>query len=491
MRIQTAVCVLLFVGFLAAVEVQTALHLLRPELALPEPRLGGVVKPIPRPVFSLKSWWDGRFQEQVEGQGQTEKGEPREGWIDRHVGFRSVWIKTDNQINFSLFRELPTHAGPQPITLGKDNWLYEDDYVNSFIGFEVVPKRHLQQYASYLKELQDDLQKRNITMLLVVSPSKAAHYPEYLPDWTLRRYFLFTLGPELQNELGSGAISPGLRLEFADRGIPLSEDAWVWIAEAGRQWLVTSQSDVYTMTKAEEGLDVFCQHDPHQKLNYDVLMPLLDREGVNYVDAVKLFRQQKKAHPEYRLFPRGGTHWTYYGAGLVAAKMLARLKEMTGKDIVQFTCESVTVDCHTTGTDNDLGDVLNIWTPWVTKGPTPHPRIVSTGGQWKPNVLWVGDSFSWTLTELMDTHRVYSRRDMLFAFGRKYSYPQDESKQPAGADQPIDAAAFRAAFDWPRELAGRDILILETNEARLSELGYYFLEWALVYFRSQRPQRGG
>ncbi len=389
MRIQTAVCVVLFVGFLAAVAVQTAFRLLLPKLALPEPYLHGVFKPIEPPQLSPKSWWDGQFQKQVQGTEQ------KEGWIDRHVGFRSAWIKTDNQINFSLFREVPTTANPQQIILGKDNWLYEEDYVKSFLGLDFAPQKFLQGFAADMKEFQDDLQKKNITFLLVISPSKAAHYPEYLPDWTWRQR------------------------------------------------------------------DALRQHDPQRKSNYQRLMPLLERQGVHCVDAVELFRRQKKAHPEYRLFARGGTHWTYYGAGLVVGQMLARLKELTGKDLRQVSCKAVTVDCSSTGTDNDLGDVLNLWTPWVTKGPTPHPHLLGTGGQWKPNVLWVGDSFSDTLTYVMDTFRVYRRRDTLFLLLQKKMFPE-------GITVPIDSEKFKYA----QELPDRDIVIFELNEAQLAEGGY-------------------
>jgi hypothetical protein len=405
MRIQAAVCVVLFVGFLAAIAVQTAFQ------PLPEFFLYGVFKPIEEPVLSLRSWWDGRFQRQVQGTEQTE------GWIDRHVGFRSVWIKTDGQINFSLFREIPTTANPQQIFLGKDNWLYEQDYIDNYLNLEVVPQRQLQQFAADLRSLQDELQRRGITMLLVISPSKATHYPEYLADWI-----------------------------------------------------------VYQR-------DMLRRHDPGRRSNYEVLRPALEQEGVHCVDAAERFREerqkQRQAGQEYRLFTRGGTHWSHYGASLIVAEMLERLKELTGKDLLQLRCEKVSVDCRTTGTDNDLGDVLNVWTPWVTKGPTPHPHLLGTPGTWSPDVLWVGDSFSDALTELMDKYHVYRRRDTLFLFLRKTTYPERKT-------YPVD----KANFDWEQELLTRDVVIIQINEAQLSDLGYGFVQAALVFLRGQTPDQG-
>ena len=409
MRIQTALCVVLFVGFLAAIAVQTAFRLLLPKLALPEPHLHGVFKPIEAPRLSLKSWWDGQFQKQVQGTEQ------KEGWIDRHVGFRSVWIKTDNQINFSLFREVPTTANPQQIILGKDNWLYEEDYVNNFLGLDVAPRKQLQQFAVDLKSLQDELKRRKIALVVVISPSKATYYPEYLPDWIVHQR------------------------------------------------------------------EILHQRDPDWKSNYHVLRPLLDQQGVHCLDAVERFREEKekqqKARQEYRLFTRGGTHWSHYGASLIAADILEQLRELTGKDLMQLRCRRVSVDHQTTGTDNDLGDVLNIWTPWVTKGPTTHPDLVATPGKWKdPDVLWMGDSFSNTLTDLMDKHGVYGRRDTLFVFLRQITYP-------GGKTRLIE----KANFDWEQELLTRDVVIIEINEAQLHKLAYGFVQGALVFFRNQPP----
>jgi hypothetical protein len=400
MRIQTAVCVVLFVGFLAALAVQTAFH------PVQEPFLYGVFKQLQQPSLSLASWWDGRFQRQVQGTEQAE------GWMDRHVGFRSVWIKTEGQINFSLFREIPTTANPQGIILGKDNWLYEQDYIDDFLGLDAAPLKYLQQFAADLKSLQDDLEQRNVTMLLVISPSKAAHYPEYLPDWIVRQR------------------------------------------------------------------EILHQHEPGWKSNYDLLRPMLDRQGVHCVDAVKRFREEKQrqqdSRQDYRLFARGGTHWSCYGASLVTVEILQRLKELSGKDLLQLQCRGVSVDCQTTGTDNDLGSVLNIWTPWVTKGPTPHPHLLGRPGTWSPDVLWVGNSFSDALTELMDMYRVYRRRDTLFNFLRRTTYPE-------GKTRPID----RANFDWQHELLTRDVVVIEVNEAQLSEVGYGFVRGALEFFRKQ------
>lgn len=406
MKNQLIACVLTYVGFLLVLGFQTVVPV------IPEPGLYGVVTPAETPSLSVTSLWDGSFQKEVEGaEGTT-------GWIDRHAGLRSVWIKTDNQINYSVFRTPSSANNPQEILLGKDNWLYErgvnDEYINNYLGLGLRSSEELHQLAVSLRRLQDELDRRGIVFLVVVSPSKHSLYPEYLPQWVHRQR------------------------EVLDRKYP------------GR------------------------------KSNYEVLRPMLDEQGVRWIDAVARFREEKRnqeeAGQEYRLFPRGGTHWSHYGASLIAETMLARLKELTGKDLMQLSGWKVSVDCHPVGTDNDLGDVLNLWTTSISKGPTPHAYVMGTPGRWKPDVLWVGTSFSFTLTDLMDLFQVYRRRETLFMFARRLTYPGHG-----------DNLLKNVPFDWSKELLPRDIIILEMNEAPAREFDNGFAAAALEFLDSQPP----
>jgi hypothetical protein len=250
-------------------------------------------------------------------------------------------------------------------------------------------------------------------LFVILSPSKVTHCPEHLPDWAIRQQ------------------------------------------EVSRRMY------------------------PHRKADHEILAPLLAEADINCIDAVTWFHglkqeQQQNSLPEYRLFTKGGVHWSLYGGHLVTIRLLDRLKELTGEDLTTLRCWKVSVDYETLSTDNDLGDVLNIWTPWVTKGPTAHCHIMGTPGQWQPDVLWVGSSFSYTLTDLLDLYHVYRQRDTLFMFGRRVSFP-------SGQAGPV----HRANFDWERELLGRDLLIIEINEAQMSDPGFGFVERALEFFDAQ------
>jgi hypothetical protein len=383
-RIQAATCVVLFVGFLAAVQLQTVFHAVR------EPAVHGVVEKTGKPALGARSWLDGRLQQEVEH------------WYSTRVGFRAAWVRTDNQINFSLFRE----AEDAKVLVGQGNWLYAGDRECFLKGCVPLSEEYLRHVVCDLKSLQDALEQRHIAFLLVITPIKEVHYGEHLPDWVLHR------------------------------------------------------------------------HRPREFSNYSKLMPLVKRYGVHYVDGVERFREEKRRQ-SCPLFTPGGAHWTEYGASLVLEEIFKRLRELTGKNLANVECESVVVDENTTDWDNELGELINIWTPWVSVGPTPHLRLArrATGKEYLPNVLWVGTSFSLRLFEMADANRLYRRRDFLFYYGKRFSYPGEVSPPNATNE-----------FERKTDLLSRDAVIVEAMEDLGDGIDYGFAGEALEFLRSRPPQ---
>ena len=72
------------------------------------------------------------------------------------------------------------------------------------------------------------------------------------------------------------------------------------------------------------------------------------------------------------------------------------------------------------------------------------------------------------LFHYLEKHQVYSERDFYF-------YYKQNIKYPANTCNPID----RRNLDLKREILGKDIVVIETNETALNVLGYGFVENAL------------
>jgi hypothetical protein len=134
--------------------------------------LNGVFESTPRPVFTWSSWFSGTWQEQY--RRNTEDS----------VGFRSDLVRLFNQVDFSLFSL--AHAGK--IVVGKKNYLFGDQYIESALGINFAGKRFIDEKVKLTKQLQEKLWKeKNIFLLVIFTPDKATFFPEYVPGRYLRK----------------------------------------------------------------------------------------------------------------------------------------------------------------------------------------------------------------------------------------------------------------------------------------------------------------
>jgi len=152
----------MFVAMLALPMLQKAVKF------LPEPVLVGVETRGAKTPLSAGNWFSGKFAADFEAR------------LGVKIGFRGYFVKLSNQIDYSLFGKIRGRRGTQ-IVVGRDNWLYEQAYIDYFIKNPALPGGDLKRYAGRIRQLQDALQKRGVVFLLVISPSKVEIYPEYLP----------------------------------------------------------------------------------------------------------------------------------------------------------------------------------------------------------------------------------------------------------------------------------------------------------------------
>ena len=84
------------------------------------------------------------------------------------------------------------YQGTDTIIVGKDGVLYENIYINEAFGlsprYTDVTDAQLEARANQLLFIQEALAARGIAFSMVITPNKAAHYPEYVPAWYLEKY---------------------------------------------------------------------------------------------------------------------------------------------------------------------------------------------------------------------------------------------------------------------------------------------------------------
>jgi len=345
----------------------------------PDYSLTGVENTSTRPAVSFGTWWNGALQSEFDS------------WINQRIGLRGLLVRTANQINYSLFRELPERKGTQ-VLLGQNGFLYEKVYVDTYNKDGERPEDELCHVSMSTRRLQDRLAKDGIAFLLVIAPSKAEIVSEYLP----------------------------------------------------------------------EAADV--EGRPERRTNYENMIGILREDGVNLVDAHDLFLEWKQEQGIPLLFTKGGTHWNQYGAARVVSRITDQLRELTGKDLPTMQVVGAVTNRTIIDSDNDLAELVNLWSGRQLAGPQIHPVMEIQPGTHLPDVLFVGDSYVFTLTNLMDREELYRKRDTYYYYNRHYFYPVAPN-----------IALDKRQLDLLKELQGRDAIVIEVGEYWLPRIGFGFV----------------
>jgi hypothetical protein len=124
------------------------------------------------PEISLASWLDGDFQDAADR------------WFRERFGLRFFFVKLDNQLAWSLFGRL--YEGDTKVVVGRQETLIQQAYIDSYCRRgkyeEGSTDEYLGELARDLRRVQDAFEARGIVFLVVISPHKAAAYPELMPE---------------------------------------------------------------------------------------------------------------------------------------------------------------------------------------------------------------------------------------------------------------------------------------------------------------------
>jgi hypothetical protein len=152
--------IILILLFLILPFIQSKLNLIT------ERPLKGYIQEAEKPALNVKSWFSGEYQQK------------QEKYLNENFGFRSTFIRINNELAFALFNK----ANARGVIVGKNNYLYEENYIRAYYGRDYIGKDSISKRMSNLKLLTDTLTKLNKTLILVFAAGKGSFYPEYFPD---------------------------------------------------------------------------------------------------------------------------------------------------------------------------------------------------------------------------------------------------------------------------------------------------------------------
>lgn len=193
------------------------------------------------------------------------------------------------------------------------------------------------------------------------------------------------------------------------------------------------------------------------KTNYEKLVPLLDKYGVNYLDGHK-FCVNLKTRTTYPVFPKGGIHWSHYAGFLFSQEIVNRMRAMVNRNINTVKLSNIKLLKDPFDTDADIAKLTNLWDidPFIEPSVYPEAEKVIFRDSYKPNILFIGDSFMYTpLYWLNKFELIDSRSEFYYYFKNK------------------------KILDEKKELLSRDFVIIEANEEMLSSTGFGFIEAVL------------
>lgn len=213
-----------------------------------------------------------------------------------------------------------------------------------------------------------------------------------------------------------------------------------------------------------------------RKSSYEKIRPLLDRYKLNYIDGHELLTARKNDYP-YRFFQPSASHWNHVASCLVTQSLVSQIAQLTKKSLPRVQCQPIEMSHRALGRDHDLLDVTNLYFITATNRPAPyvHPeKRTLDPGRYKPRILFVGTSFSMTITEELLAQGV--TKDVMHFFYYKKFRPGN------GGFFPID----HANIDWEKQVLSYDAIVIEANVANISGAGYKFPAELLAYLDSTR-----
>lgn len=99
--------------------------------------------------------------------------------LGRSLPIFPISVRAKNQFLYSLFDV----SGAANIVVGKHNQLYEKHYIDEFCGRSgAADVAHIAKWAGDIREIATAIEAQDKKFVYLVSPSKAAQYPQYLPS---------------------------------------------------------------------------------------------------------------------------------------------------------------------------------------------------------------------------------------------------------------------------------------------------------------------
>lgn len=214
--------------------------------------------------------------------------------------------------------------------------------------------------------------------------------------------------------------------------------------------------------------------------NYETLLPLLKKYGINFFDTQDYFTKKKKTS-KFSYFAPSAAHWGDVASCEVASEIMKSTSQQLGKPTINFTCSPVKIKKPTT-TDLDLLRIANLYDSSEFQIPAAYPVTlpIKPEGAIKPKMLLIGDSFIWPLLRFLEWHKVYTWVDFHYYNNTNYHYPGGRG----------NGSKLRIPKEqWLEMLDKQDTVIIHSSVSRINKLGLGYLEEVGTFLDENRVEK--
>jgi hypothetical protein len=198
--------------------------------------------------------------------------------------------------------------------------------------------------------------------------------------------------------------------------------------------------------------------------NFERARPFFHEAGVHFYDGPARYQEWKEAGIS-DLFARSGTHWSYDSALRVLQEIRTELNPLLRRSIPPLILASRRPESPSM-TDRDLLDLINLLSDRPYEHTLPWPKLLpntTTPDASLPRVLWVHDSFGWTLIQLLYSAHAMQPSESLFYFKNIYRIPGR-----------IETDADISKINWDTFLGHYDAVVMVWTEIAFEHQGWGF-----------------
>ncbi len=194
--------------------------------------------------------------------------------------------------------------------------------------------------------------------------------------------------------------------------------------------------------------------------NYELYAKLAPDAGLNVIDFNKYFIQLKGAS-KYPLYPKKGTHWTYFGACIAADSIVSYIENKKHIKMLHTNWQNIIPE-EASGDELELENEMNLLFP-IPREIVGHPQLTYTedSTRIKPSLVFIGDSYFWGLTVHYNFWHPFSVIYFYKYFTNVYTSGSSVVKEVNDDD-------------FANQIKNSDVIILESTESKLNNLGWGF-----------------